>query len=89
MTVEVSGQNTDPKSIICTDGLLASPYSDSPPLRKYWEIIFLRGGGVCTQATTTLRKQRTFCDATTINFLCEMASEERVQKYYADDVSLP
>ena len=90
MMVEVCGQNTDPQSISCTDGLLASLYTDAPPtLRKYWEIIFLREGGICTQATISLRKQRTFCDAATINFLCEMASEERAQKYYTDDVSLP
>ena len=34
MTVEVSGQNTDPKSIISTDGLLASLYSGAPSSQK-------------------------------------------------------
>ena len=34
MTVEVSGQNTDPKSIISTDGLLASLYTDAPLLSE-------------------------------------------------------
>ena len=34
MTVEVCGQNSDTKSIISTDGLLASLYSDAPLLSE-------------------------------------------------------
>ena len=81
-TTEVCGQNADPKSINGTDGLLASLYTDTPLLSENIGREFLRGGGVCTQATTSLRKQRTFCDAATINFLCEMASEERAEILY-------
>ena len=91
MTVEVCGQNTDPQSINCTDGLLASLYTETSPLpsENIGGRFSLRGGGICTQAPTSLRKQRTFCNAATINFLCEMASEERAQTYYTDAVSLP
>ena len=91
MTVEVCEQNTDPQSINCTDGLLGSVYTETPPLpsENIGGRFSLKGGGVCTQVPTSLRKHRTFCNAATINFLCEMASEERAQKYYTDDVSLP
>lgn len=45
MMVEVSGQNTDPKSIICTDGLLASLYSDAPSSQKILGDDFSEGRG--------------------------------------------
>ena len=41
-----------------------------------------------TKTADILRKQPTFCDATT-GFHREMTSEKRAQKFHADDVPLP